>query len=260
MTQTFTHLRHHVAHDDLWFSIRAKHYADGKLIEVKDPSASGASETLTHLVPMPYCEKRVEGTVLTSPVSFFSPGIATADQWTPGEWRGLFKALRSYKKWTIARFTMLTDQQASILERHAAEGGLLTWSTPEKFWIISGKQTFDAYLKTRSSKFNANQRRCKRHMDTKGFTYSHDLDFDQIVKAYLSRQGHISSDKHPDDYSIRPQFHAFLKELREAYKADGRWYECGVLDDKGELAAFVLSFRDKEGVFYCFQTCHNPEY
>jgi GNAT superfamily N-acetyltransferase len=151
---------------------------------------------------------------------------------------------------------MLSDAELTQIKRFCFKK-LLSYSVhQDQFRMIPGDLSFSEYQATRSASFNRNQRRCQRIVEKAGFPITHEMTIEEILSIYERRH----SQRGEEDYSVTDQFKRFLTELRNAMQAEGRWYEVGIRNDQGHLAAFALGFWDQNKVFYLFQTGHDPEY
>lgn len=240
---------HGIGHDPAFLEVRKRHYAEGGLVR------AGALE----LCRLSERESGIPYTSLMHPVGYFSPSLPGADGWNDGEWRGLFQGMSGAGGWDICRLMMLTDGQAERVRAMARRRLLPHFEAEDSFRVIDGAQTYEQYVASRSSKYNANQRRCLRLVEKAGFSFTREMTIEEIFEVFARRHGKAGPEA-ADDYTVTPKFRAFLGELREGFRARGRWYEMGVRDAEGKLASLVVAMRDEGGVFYLFQTCYDPEF
>lgn len=255
MNTIHTNIKHHIGHDPVMVALRNKYYSESPLYSL--PHSDPNSSELTQLFVVTDVEQGTKFNCLTHPGSYFSPSLATTENWSWKEWTSLATSVAKLRGWHICRFNMLTDSQASKVVSHFRKKGFLVHTSIGKFKMLSGTERYDwkTYLESRRSSFNRNQNRCRRLMDKNGFTFSSSLDIEEVMRVFTTRH----TVKGADDYTVHQNFRGFLRELREAYIKQGRWYEIGIEKD-GILAAFTLGFWDADNVFYAFQTCYDPAY
>lgn len=247
-------LPHNIGHEPTILGLRAKHYAESELY------ASAADESgapLTRFFVVTDSERGTKYRCLTHPGSYYSPSLVGTESWSSEAWAKLARSIRSIPKWAICRFSMLNSAQSARLAAATRRQGFNTIVSEAQFRVLSGSETynFKSYVEARRSSFNRNQNRCRRLMDKNGFVFTTQLDLEQVFKVFASRH----QVKGAEDYSVKDNFRSFLRELRDSYQAQGRWYEIGIEKD-GVLAAFTLGFWDDDNVFYAFQTGYDPAY
>lgn len=249
---THTNLRHHIGHDPVMLALRKKYYSESPIFPVKNTESS---PELTQLFLVTDSERGTKFNCLTHPGSYYSPSLVGTEFWNRDQWAALSRSITRISNWGICRFNMLTSAQVDRLTAELRRARLSYDVSSAQFRVISGNQSFKEYVDSRRSSFNANQRRCRRLMDKNGFSYTTDLDIEQVMQVFSAR----NPVKGSDDYSVQDNFRGFLRELRQAYKNEGRWYECGIVKE-GMLYAFTVGFWDEDNVFYAFQTCYDPQF
>ncbi len=242
---------HLPGYDPAFLGLRKRLYAESEPISVLDPT-TGTQLSELCLLTVNECSTHFK--CLTHPSSYFSPSLRNTDTWNASRWSMLFTTIRRARGWALARFMMLTDDQSATLRKNAATSGYLSITTEETFRVIPGNQTYTQYLGKRSSKHNANNRRCLKKAEKLGFTITSQLSVDEIADVYLRRTGKVGE----ADYSVTPQFIEFLRGLREAYLPQNRWVEVGVREPEGRLSAFAVGFWGENQIFYVFQTGYDP--
>lgn len=243
---------HMIGYDSAFLDLRKKYYAESQSLAAT--LSENAGPTLTEFCVLSQDECGKKARLLTHPSSYFSPSLRGTDSWGPDHWRSVVSTMGKAKNWDLARFMLLTSEQARMVRTYAWLSGKLTLSNRSGFWVVPGNLSFEQYLETRSAKHNRNNRRCFRNAEKAGFTTTQEMTFDEISDVYSRRSDKIGG----EDYSVTDKFMGFLKELRESYRLQNRWMEIGVRDPKGTLCGFAIGFWDAQGVFYIFQTAYDP--
>lgn len=254
MSQFVQKWGHDIGYDPIFLDLRRKLYSGGDLLVVK---SKNNQEKLSEFCLLTENDSLTQFKCLSPPASYFSSSFKNALNWTNEDWKLLFRAIIAKRGWHICRLFMLNDEQLKKVKSFCKRFLLPYAVSIDQFRMIPGNLNWEEYQKTRSGSFNRNQRRCQRLVEKENFQLTYEMSLEDLVFVYTERNTQRSDS---NDYSLDTKFQEFFKSLRTQMISENRWYEVGIRDHEGKLCSFASGFWDQAGVFYLFQTAHNPQH